>query len=78
MEEHIESNINPEDNDEYINNNIYIPKKIKIGNYYYIFKNGSKNDANLFTYRYFFHLCRITININRKNLNKIIKGEKNR
>lgn len=52
-------------------NQIY--KKIKIGDSYYIYKNVFKNNPNLnlFTYRCSAHSCRITINIDKINLNKI-------
>ena len=52
-----------------------IPGKIKIGKYEYIFKNNFKNDHELFTYRCSKTNCRITINIDKQNLEKILDKE---
>lgn len=48
-----------------------IPGQIQIGKYKYTFKDQSKADANLFTYRCHKWECKIPINITRENINKI-------
>ena len=48
-----------------------IPGQIQIGKYKYTFKDQSKADPNLFTYRCQKWECKIPININRENINKI-------
>ena len=44
-----------------------ISGQLQIGKYKYTFKDQSKSDSNLFTYRCQKWDCRIPININREN-----------
>ena len=55
-----------------------IPGQIRIGKYNYVYKDQSKVDKNLFTYRCQNWNCKILININRENLNKIKDKDKNK
>ena len=50
-----------------------IPGLITIGEYNYIYKDQSKTNPNLFFYRCQRSNCRITIEIDRNNIDKIVK-----
>ena len=50
---------------------------IKIGNYSFVYKDQSKANKNIFFYRCQKSNCRITIEIDRENINKISEQKKN-
>ena len=54
-----------------------IPGTIKIGNYSYVYKDQNKAYKNIFFYRCQKSNCRITIEIDRENINKISEQKKN-
>ena len=70
-----ENNIIPEDFKEQKHKTKYemlnIPGQIQIGIYKYTYKDQSKADPNVFTYRCQKWDCKIPISINRENINKI-------
>ena len=70
-----ENNSIPEDYKEHKHKTKYekfnIPGHIQIGKYKYTYKNQSKADPDIFTYRCQKLDCKIPISINRENLNKI-------
>lgn len=49
-----------------------VPGSIVIGEHSYTFKEQQKTDKNIFTYRCQKYSCRVPINIDRDNINKII------
>ena len=53
-----------------------IPGLIKIGDYSYVYKDQSKSNPNLFFFRCQKSICRITIEIDRENIDKIVKKNK--
>ena len=48
-----------------------VPKSIVIGEYTYVFKDKLKSEPNFYTYRCQKYSCRIPININNNNLDKL-------
>jgi hypothetical protein len=54
-----------------IYNKLKVPGIIKIGDYYYAFKEQLKSNKNLFTYRCRIFKCRVPIHISKDNLEKI-------
>ena len=52
-----------------------IPGKIKIGDYWYTYKNKIKTDHILFTYRCSNTSCRNTINLDKTNIDKLLNKD---